>query len=396
MVLPGTKRKTMKIYYIIIASVLLLSCGSQNDKKDKANAAPEQNKGKGNTILFTLEQYKNGGIDTGALSVHRLSGMIHVNGQVDVPPEKLVAINVPLGGFLKWTAMLPGEPVYKGQLIAEVANQDYITLQQNYLTSISKIAFLKQELERQRILSEQQASPLKLYQQSQSEYNSELAQAAGLAQKLRMIGINPQKLTASNIKSVVSIVSPISGFVSKVNISIGRYINPTEVLMELVNTSDIHAALTVFEQDIHKIAIGNSVTINLPSLPGKNYPGKVILIGQVLDTTHSVMVHCHFLKSDKNLLPNMFLQASIETEPENKTALPDGALTSFEGQMYAFLVDKKGKSTMFSMVPVTIGLKENGWNEVHFNKPDLTERVFVLKGAFAILSAMKNTGEDGG
>ncbi|AMR32579.1 hypothetical protein A0256_14675 [Mucilaginibacter sp. PAMC 26640] len=386
----------MKIHHIVIALILLSSCGSKEDKKDKERPAPEQNKAKGNTILFSPDQVKNGGIDIGALPMHRLSSTIHVNGQVDVPPENLIAVNVPMGGFLKRTTMLPGEPVHKGQVVAEVANQEYITMQQDYLTSMSKITFLKQELERQRVLSQQQASPLKLYQQSQSEYNSEQAQAAGLAQKLRMIGIDPHKLTAANIRSVIGIVSPISGFVSKVNVSVGRYVNPTDVLMELVNTSDIHAALTVFEQDMPKISIGNGVSISLPSLPDKVYPGKVILIGQALDTTHSVIVHCHFLKTDKNLLPNMFLQASIETNPQNITALPDAALTSFEGKMYAFLADKKGKNTIFSMVPVTIGIKENGWNEVHFNKPELKDRQFVLKGAFSILSAMKNSVEDGG
>ncbi|MDF2431249.1 MAG: rane fusion protein heavy metal efflux system [Mucilaginibacter sp.] len=385
----------MKIYHIIIVLFLLSSCGSKEDQKGKDQPAAEQPKAKGNTILFTAEQFKNGNIDTGALPKHPLSGSIHVNGQVDVPPENLIAVNVPMGGFLKRTTMLPGEPVYKGEVIAQVANQDYITMQQNYLTSMSKITFLKQELERQRVLSQEQASPLKLYQQSQADFNSEQAQAAGLAQKLRMIGIDPEKLTPSGIKSVVNILSPISGFVSKVNISMGRYVNPTDVLMELVNTDDIHAALTVFEQDIPKIAIGNAVTINLPSLPEKSYPGKVILIGRMLDTTHSIMVHCHFLKTDKNLLPNMFLQATIETKPQNTLALPDAALASFEGKSYAFIADKKGGSTLFSMVPVNIGVKENGWNEVHFNKPELKDSRFVLKGAFSILSAMKNIGDTG-
>lgn len=395
MVLPGTKIETMKFFQIIIAIVLLTSCGSKEDKKDKDSAPAQQSKAKGNTIIFTPEQFKNGGLDTGMLPMHSLASFIHVNGQVDVPPENLIAVNVPMGGFLKRTTMLPGEPVRKGEVIAEVSNQDYITLQQDYLISISKITFLKQELERQRVLSQQQASPLKLYQQSQSEFNSEQAQAAGLAQKLRMIGIDPQKLTASNIRSSIGIISPISGFVSKVNVSTGRYVNPTDVLMELVNTSDIHAALTVFEQDIPKISIGSPVTISLPSLPDKSYAGKVILIGQALDSTHSVMVHCHFLKTNKNLLPNMFLQASIQTKPQNTTALPDAALASFEGKMYAFLADKKGKNTQLSMVPVSIGIKENGWNEIHLNKPELLSRHFVLKGAFAVLSAMKNSGEDG-
>lgn len=385
----------MKTFYIIVLSLLLFGCGSSSDKKSQSGPQQQPPKEKDNSIIFGPEQIKNGGVDTGRLSDHLLASLVQVNGQVDVPPENMISVNVPLGGFLKRTTMLPGEPVRKGQVLATVENQDYITIQQDYLTATSRMVFLKQELVRQKELSQQQASPLKLYQQSQSEYNSEQAQAAGLAQKLRMIGINPQQLSAASIKPYISIISPISGFVSKVNVNIGKYINPTDVLMELVNTSDIHAALTVFEQDISKIKIGSKVKISLPSIPGQTYPGKVILIGRMLDSSRSVMVHCHFLKTDPRLLPNMFLQASIETKPQNTMAVPDGALINFGGKPYIFTAQKKLKdSVLFSMVPIELGVQQNGWNEIKLKKPELAKHLFVLKGAFSILSAMKNTSEE--
>ena len=386
----------MKISYIIILSLLLFGCGNGGDdnKKDQSEPQSQQPKEKGNTIVFDAAQIKNGNVDTGHLAMHKLSGYVHVNGQVDVPPEDLISINVPLGGFLKQTDMLPGQPVRKGQVLATIENQDYITIQQDYLTTTSRMVFLKQEMTRQRELSAQQASPLKIYQQSQADYNSEQAQAAGLAQKLIMLGINPQKLTASSIRPYIYITSPINGYVSKVNVNTGKYINPTDVLMELVNTSDIHATLTVFEQDIPKIKIGNSVKITLPSIAGETYPGKVILIGRMLDSSRSVLVHCHFLKTDPRLLPNMFLQAVIETKPQNTLAVPDGALVNFEGKPYIFTAQLKPQHKMlFSMVPVNIGVQEGGWNEINLNKPELHNQIFVLKGAFSILSAMKNTGE---
>ncbi|MBD1393035.1 efflux RND transporter periplasmic adaptor subunit [Mucilaginibacter glaciei] len=386
----------MKLLYLLIIAALLTACGGKkDDKKDGgSDTTQQQNKAKGNTISFTQEQNKNGGIDTGKLPMHLLNATISVNGQVDVPPENLIAVNVPMGGFLKRTTMLPGEHVLKGQVIAQIENQEYITLQQDYLTSVSKITFLKQEMERQKVLSQQQASPLKLYQQSQSEYNSELAQAAGLAQKLRMIGIDSKKLTPATIRSVINIPSPITGYVSQVNVSVGKFTNPTDIVMELVNTDDIHAALTVFEQDISKIAIGNTVDIKLPSVPGKIYPGKIILIGRVLDSTRSVMVHCHFLKTDKNLLPNMFIQANINTKPQNTMAVPDAALVNFSGQKGIFLAIKKGNNTLYSLVPVKTGVTQDGWNQITLNKPELKDGTFVLKGAFSILSALKNTGDD--
>lgn len=385
----------MKINYILILALLLFGCGGGSDKKGQSGPKQQQPQEKDNSITFNPEQIKNGGIDTGHLTMHPLSSFVQVNGQVDVPPENLISVNVPLGGFLKKTTMLPGEPVHKGQILATVENQDYITLQQDYLTATSRMVFLKQELVRQRELSQQQASPLKLYQQSLSDYNSEQAQAAGTAQKLKLLGIDPQKLTAASIRPFVYITSPISGFVSKVNVNTGKYINPTDVLMELVNTGDIHAALTIFEQDIPKIKIGSKVKITLPSIPGQTYPGKVILIGRMLDSSRSVMVHCHFLKTDPRLLPNMFLQAAIETKPQRTLAVPDGALINFGGKPYIFAAQKKPKNTMlFNMIPVELGVQQDGWNEIKLKKPELDNRLFVLKGAFSILSAMKNTGEE--
>ncbi|MDB5153478.1 MAG: hypothetical protein JWR54_2229 [Mucilaginibacter sp.] len=384
----------MKIHHIIIVALLLASCGGNKQDK-KPNEPLQQPQANSNTIIFTPEQIKNGGIDTGHLAIHKMASSVHVNGQVDVPPENLIAINIPLGGFLKKTTMLPGEPVHKGQVIAEVENQDYITLQQDYLTSVSKITFLKEELERQQVLSREQASPLKLYQQSLADYNSQQAQSSGMAQKLKMLGINPLKLTPATIRPVIYITSPISGFVSKVNFNIGKYVNPTDVLMELVNTDDIHAALTIFEKDISKIAIGNLVTISLPSIPDKTYPGKVILIGRMLDTGHSVMVHCHFLKTDRNILPNMFLQATIETKPQNTIAVPEDAIIDYGDQHYVFMATSHGKEILFNMVPVKTGVQQDGWTQIKLSKPELKDRTFVVKGAFAILSAMKNTGDTG-
>ncbi|MDB5024251.1 MAG: hypothetical protein JWP78_2006 [Mucilaginibacter sp.] len=386
----------MKIHHIIIVALLLASCGgNKQDKKPNDPLQQQQPQAKSNTIIFTPEQIKNGGIDTGHLAMHKMASSIHVNGQVDVPPENLIAINIPLGGFLKKTTMLPGQPVHKGQVIAEVENQDYITLQQDYLTSVSKITFLKEELERQQVLSREQASPLKLYQQSLADYNSQQAQSSGMAQKLKMLGINPLKLTPATIRPVIYITSPISGFVSKVNFNIGKYVNPTDVLMELVNTDDIHAALTIFEKDISKIAIGNPVTISLPSIPDKTYPGKVILIGRMLDTGHSVMVHCHFLKTDRNILPNMFLQATIETKPQNTIAVPEDAIIDYGGQRYVFMATSHGKEILFNMVSVDAGVRQDGWTQIKLSKPELKDRIFVTKGAFSILSAMKNTGDTG-
>jgi cobalt-zinc-cadmium efflux system membrane fusion protein len=80
-----------------------------------------------------------------------------------------------------------------------------------------------------------------------------------LEEKLRLIHINPNSLHENNISKSIRIYSPIDGFVSKVNVNIGKYVTPSDVLFELVNPADIHLNLKIFEKDLNKIFIGQNV-----------------------------------------------------------------------------------------------------------------------------------------
>jgi cobalt-zinc-cadmium efflux system membrane fusion protein len=87
-------------------------------------------------------------------------------------------------------------------------------------------------------------------QQAQSEMNSQKILMNSLAQQLRLININPESLNSGNITKSVPVYSSINGFVSKVNVNIGKYVNPSDVLFELINPDDIHLNLKVYEKDL--------------------------------------------------------------------------------------------------------------------------------------------------
>ena len=70
-----------------------------------------------------------------------ISSILKLNGIVDVPPQNMVSISVPLGGYLRSTSLLPGMHVRKGDVIAVMEDQQYIQLQQDYLTAKAKIGF---------------------------------------------------------------------------------------------------------------------------------------------------------------------------------------------------------------------------------------------------------------
>ena len=111
-----------------------------------------------------------GGIIIGKASKRKIGTELQVNGIIDVPPHSKVSINLPYGGFLKDTQMLPGTKVKKGQLIAIIENPEFIEFQQEYLESVAQQEYLKAEYERQEKLYNEEVSSEKTYQQAKSDF----------------------------------------------------------------------------------------------------------------------------------------------------------------------------------------------------------------------------------
>lgn len=111
--------------------------------------------------------------------------------------------------------------------------------------------------------------------------------------------------------------------------NIGKYASPADVLFELVNPSDIHLALTVFEKDLDKLFIGQKIIAYNNNQSAKKYNCKIILIGQDISPERSVIVHCHFEQYHKTLIPRIFMNAEMEVATNNAFVIPNEGLIRF-------------------------------------------------------------------
>ena len=372
---------------LLIANCLMFSaCGS----KKAPEQAPESAATIENVVTLTDAQLKNANLEIGKLEQRNISSVIKVNGQIDVPPQNLVSVSMPLGGYLKSTQLLPGMHVRKGEIIATLEDQQYIQLQQDYLTIKAKITFAERELQRQKELNEGKASSDKVVQLAELEYNTQKISLAALAEKLKLININPQNLSEENLSKSVNLRSPISGFVSKVAVNIGKYVTPSDVMFELVNPTDIHLNLKIFEKDLSKLYIGQRLVTYTNNQPDKKHPCEIILISQNISAEHSAEVHCHFHDYDKNLLPGMYMNAEIEVKNNKIFALSEDAIVNFEGKNYIFVANGNQK---YSMTEVELGAKENNFVEIK-NTQVFDNQNIVTKGAYTLLMKAKNKEEE--
>lgn len=382
---------------IIIASILLAGCNTEN--KEAATQSEEVHNE--SIIELSSAQYATAGIALGKVEEKNMSGNIQVNGMLDVPPQNLVSVSVLLGGYIYQTEILQGMKVKKGQLLAVVRNPEYLTMQQDYLNAKNKLEYLKTEYERQKQLADENVASAKVYQQANADYQSLKAQLKSTERKLKMLNINVDKLTADNINESVSIYSPIEGYVIVVNFNIGSYVNPQDILFQIVDTKHIHAELSVFEKDIINLKKGMKVRFVLVNDDTKERTATVFLINRKIEQDRTVRVHAHLEKEDPQLIPGMYLKALIETGTTKLTAVPDKSIVGSGGKDYIFISDGTQKENgedvyLFKMIEVKKGISENGFTAVQFaENTDLKTAQLVTKGAFDLLSKAFNSEDEG-
>lgn len=376
---------------IIIISVILIAtfigCKSKQETENKTESPANEN-----IVQMTDAQLQNSDIALGKIKIKGISSILKLHGTINVPPGDIVSISFPLGGYLKSTSLIPGMQVKRGDIIAIIEDQQIIQLQQDYLTAKIKLAVMEQEFNRQKELNQSKASSDKLFQQTQADYTSQNILVNALSQRLQLIGVNPANLNENNISRSANIYSPINGFISEVNVNIGKYVNPSDVLFEIINPSDIDIVLNVFEKDINRLSIGQKVLAYTNITPDRKYPAKIFLIGKELSKDRSVEVYCHLERYDKTLYPGMFMNAEIEVQTKNAWVLPTDAFVGFENKQYVFIV--RGKNE-FEMLEITTGLTENGFTEIIVPDPTMIQRtIFVIKGSYSLLMKMRNTSDE--
>lgn len=380
---------------LTISLFVLSSCSNTTDESNKH--IEEEHHGEETMVELTATQYKMAEIELGKIEQKTLSNVLKVNGVMDVPPQNLVSVSAPLGGFVYSTELLQGMKIKKGQVLAVMEHPDYVQLQQDYIDKKSKLEYLTLEFKRQEELNKENVNSAKVFQQAKSDLMSMKAQVKGLEEKLAIIEINTNNFTENDISRKVKIHSPINGYVSEVNVNIGKYVNPSEVMFEIVDTEHLHAELTVYEKDVVKLKIGQQVRFTLPNENDKERLAKIHLIGRKIDADRSVRVHAHLDNEDAELLPGMYINALIELNENKVNAVPEATVVMFDGKCFVYqLKEKHGEDYHFEMLEVQKGVTENGFSEITFiKKTDSSKLQLVTKGAFSLLAKMKNVEEEG-
>ena len=240
---------------------------------------------------------------------------VSFNGTMVIPPQRMATVSLTMGGLIKSTSLLPGEPVRQGSVLATLENPDFITLQQTYLDSHAQTEFLEAEYLRQQALSAEQAASQKKLQQSKADYLSMKSRVEAAAAQLKLLEVEPEVLLKEGIQPFLQIKAPISGYVADVKMNVGKYMNVGDALCEIVDKSRTLLRLTTYEKDLADMKVGNPVQFRVNGMGKIVFKATLISIGQKVDEdTRSVEVYARVDTVDSQFRPGMYVTARIMKE----------------------------------------------------------------------------------
>jgi RND family efflux transporter MFP subunit len=418
------KKYLTLIPVLVFIACMLCACHDENDGHEHAKGESakhnlqesEHEEAELTIATLSAEQINTVGISLGYVEQKQLTATVKLNGALRVPNNNKANATSLYGGVIKTIHVQAGSNVNKGKVIATISNPQFIQLQEEYLTIGSKLTFAEQESQRQQELNQGNAGALKNLQNADAELRSLRTRKASLKQQIQLMGINPATVSNTNLRSTLTVTSPISGTVSNIMGKIGSYVDVSTPVAEIVDNGQLHLDLNVFEKDLPLLKVGQTIHFRITNNASEEYDAKIYSVGTTFeDEIKSIIVHATVQGNRSGLIDGMNVTALVSLNNVTTATVPNDAIVSANGKDYVFIVTEKipeenheentaqeknaeaaksEGSIHFEKIEVVKGISELGYTAITPVVDIPADRKIAIKGAFFINAKMTN--QDGG
>ena len=261
-----------------------------------------------------------------------------------------------------------GEPVVKGQVLAEIYSPELITSQQELLET-AKTKQIQPEL--------YEASKEKLRQLKLSEEQIAKIESSGV------------------IRNNFEVLSNSSGTVTARKVNKGDYVSEGTVLFDIADLSKIWIMFDAYENDLQFLHVGENISFNLQALPGQKFTGNIAFIDPVIDpVTRVAKVRVETGNQSGKLKPEMFATGivfSTLTEYAGNIVIPKSAVLWTGKRSVVYVKQPDAEEPLFKMREVELGPM---LGESYVIMSDLAEgEEIVTSGTFSVDAATQLEGK---
>lgn len=313
------KTKSMKKLYILAAAVLVASCGNGGNKEASETGTLLAGGGNTQATVQNVEVSTAQRREVPQESVY--SATVEPYAVNNIAPQtagRIRKINVDVGSY-----------VGKGQILAEM---DRLQLEQTRL----QLQNDSTEYVRLKALYEQGGL-------AASDF-----EAFELAYRVR-------QTSYQNLLENTILRSPITGYVTARNYDVNDLYSMAQPIFTVQQIIPVKLLVGISESEYTKVKKGDSVTLTVDALPGREFTGQVVRLHPTMNAaTHTFNVEVRVNNNDRALRPGMYARVTVKFGVNNSIVVPDRAIVKQEGSGQRFVYVLNQDNTV-SYVPVGIG-----------------------------------------
>lgn len=372
----------------ILFSFVLLSVLACNDNTPaESETAPVQVVDR---IELTPAQQAQISLSTTRPEMREINEVIRLQGEVILPPEARHEVSVPYAGQIKSARGVAGMKVAKGEELAALQSPDYLMLQEDWLKSRAALSGAEKEYERMKELILTKAASQRDFELAEADYLAKLAQHGAAEERLRLLGLDPKRITPEALSGSIALRAPIAGIVSEVNVHAGMGFSAGQSLYTIVDPSAVQFRLVLYEKDLYKVKTGQKVALTALDGAVDSVYATVRFIGPDLGVDRSVLVTCTPNSATTTLAPGAFITGEIHTSGVRTISVPLESVLRSEGQYLVFVKESEG---VYQLTEVEVLSESAEFAAIRSGALDEQSEV-VVKGAYQLLNTLKVGGEE--
>jgi len=262
---------------------------------------------------------------------------VKLNGKIEPNETRLSKVFSLVSGKTESVGVELGDYVKKGQVLTVLKSTEVAGITNDLAVAQSSVAIAKKTMETTKDLFEAHLATEQDYLNAKVSYDKALSELNKAEQVAAITG---------GQSANYPVRAPISGYVIEKNITNNSEVRPDNNtdLFEIADLSNVWIIANVYEADMNKIHVGDSVKVNTLASADKVYYGKIDKVYNVLDPeTRTMKVRISMDNPKNELKPEMFVTITVNIKPPGKAlTIPSRAIVMDNSRNYV-VVRKNNK-----------------------------------------------------
>ena len=327
----------LRLALVLALGALSAACGDAPPKTPTASARPAPAVPPPALVKTVAPEYR------------MRTSLLESTGKVQFNEEQLTRVQAPVTGRIVETFAQPGDVVETGHRLLVIDSPDLGAVKADYAKAVADVERSEAALKLARDLFEVKAIAQKEIRNAENDYRKAVAEKERAASRLRTLNVPDSRFNdiaaRADASTTVVLTAPRSGVIVERNTTPGQVVayGQSDTPLNLFVIADLGTMwilADVYEPDVPKVRLGQSLTVTLPCCPNDPYEGRVTYVSDSVDPqTRTVKVRAVVPNRGRTLKAEMFVKVAIATGSARVLAIPQSAVHREDGDTFV-LVEK--------------------------------------------------------